>query len=119
MLGLVQVLFAGALVTHQRGIAWNLSNRDGEIKSVSGPAARAERGSHNFLETFPFFAAAALAVVLAKASTSHTELGAEVYLAARIAYFPIYVVGIPYLRTVVYGISLWGILQMVEPFLKL
>jgi uncharacterized MAPEG superfamily protein len=27
---------------------------------------------------------------------------------------PIYIVGIPYLRTLVYGVSIWGLLQLLE-----
>jgi uncharacterized MAPEG superfamily protein len=31
-----------------------------------------------------------------------------------VLYLPIYLIGIPYLRTVVWAISLWGILQLLE-----
>ena len=63
-LGLVYVLVAATLATQQRGLKWNASNRDGELKALTGAAARAARANANFLETFPFFAAAVLAVVL-------------------------------------------------------
>jgi uncharacterized MAPEG superfamily protein len=63
-LGLAHVLFAAGLATQQRGLKWNASNRDGEPKPLTGIAARAFRANHNFLETFAFFAAAALSVVL-------------------------------------------------------
>ena len=43
-----------------------------------------------------------------------TALGAQIYFWARVAYFPIYVVGIPYLRTLVYALSIWGLLQLLE-----
>jgi uncharacterized MAPEG superfamily protein len=117
LLGIAQVLIAGALGTRQRGLKWNVGNRDGTPPPLVGAAARAERASRNFLETFAFFAAAALGVVLAKHATAHTALGAQLYFWARLAYFPIYIVGVPYLRTLVYGVSLWGILQLVEPLL--
>jgi uncharacterized MAPEG superfamily protein len=113
-LGLVYVLVAAAFATQQRGLKWNASNRDGEPAPLTGAAARAARASHNFLETFPFFAAALLAVVFTKTNSPHTVFGAELYFWARLAYLPIYIVGIPYLRTLVWVVSFWGLLQVLE-----
>jgi uncharacterized MAPEG superfamily protein len=112
-LGIVYVLVAASLGTAQRGLPWNVGNRDGETKPLTGAAARAHRASRNFLETFAFFAAAVLAVVLAKTNTSQTAMGATIYFWARVAYLPIYVIGIPYLRTLVWAVSLWGLLQVL------
>jgi uncharacterized MAPEG superfamily protein len=47
-------------------------------------------------------------------NSPHTALGAELYVGARLAYLPIYLAGIPYLRTAVWAVSLWGILQVLE-----
>jgi uncharacterized MAPEG superfamily protein len=113
-LGLVYVFVAAGLATHQRGLKWNAGNRDGEAKPLTGAAARAVRANANFLETFPFFAAVVLAVVIARQTTPHTALGATVYFWARVAYLPIYIAGIPYVRTLVWGVSLWGLLQLLE-----
>ena len=113
-LGLAYVLIAATLGTQQRGLKWNASNRDGELKPLTGAAARAARANANFLETFPFFAAAVLAVVLTKTNTAHTAFGAALYFWARLAYLPIYIIGIPYLRTVVWAVSFWGLLQLLE-----
>jgi len=117
VLGLIYVFLAAGLGTYQRGLKWNVSNRDGELTPLTGAAARASRANRNFLETFPFFAATALAVTLAHVSTPKTGLGAEIYFWARVAYLPIYVIGIPYLRTLVWAASLWGLLQLVEALL--
>jgi uncharacterized MAPEG superfamily protein len=114
VLGLAHVFIAAGLATQQRGLKWNASNRDEESKPLTGIAARAFRANHNFLETFAFFAAAAVAVVLAKENTAHTALGAQLYFWARAAYLPIYLIGIPYLRTLVWAVSLWGLLQVLE-----
>lgn len=117
VLGLVYVLSAAALGTWQRGLKWNVGNRDGDPKPLTGMAARAARANRNFLETFAFFAAAVLAVVLAHKSSTWSALGAQVYFWARVIYLPVYVAGIPYLRTLVWAASLWGILQLLEALL--
>ena len=114
VLGLVYVLFAGACSTWQRGVHWNASNRDAEAPPLTGVAVRANAASRNFLETFPFFAAAVLAVVFLERDSAETTLGAQVYLWARVAYLPIYAIGIPYLRSAIWIVSLWGLLQLVQ-----
>lgn len=117
ILGLVHVFAAAILSSHQRGLKWNAGNRDGEARPLTGAAARAARANANFFETFPLFAAAALAVVLAGRQTAHTALGAYLYFLGRLLYLPVYVVGIPYLRTLIWAITLWGMLQVVEGLL--
>ena len=118
VLGLVYVMVAATLMTQQRGLKWNASARDGETKPLTGVAARATRASWNFLETFPFFAALVLAIVVAQKNTPHTELGTELYFWARVAYLPIYLFGIPYLRTLVWALSLIGMLHLLPPLLN-
>jgi uncharacterized MAPEG superfamily protein len=114
LLGIVYVLVAATFATQQRGLKWNASNRDGEPKPLTGAAARAARANFNFLETFPFFAAAVLAVLYTKTNTPHTAMGAELYFWARLAYLPVYIVGIPYLRTLIWVVSFWGLLQVLS-----
>jgi len=113
LLGLAHVLIAATFSTQQRGLGWNAGNRDGEVKPLTGAAARATRANFNFLETFPFYAAAVLIVVLTSASTARTALGAEVYFWARLVYLPVYIVGIPYLRTLVWAVGFVGLLMVL------
>ena len=112
-LGLVHVLLGATLTTHQRGLRWNVGARDAVLPPVTGVAARVDRALRNFLETFPFFAAAVLAVVVLEWGDASTALGAQCYFWARLAYVPLYAAGVPYLRTVVWGVSLWGLLQLL------
>jgi len=117
LLGLVHVFVAAGFATGQRGLRWNASNRDGEAKPLSGTAARAVRANANFLETFPFFAAAVLALSVAGRQTPHTAVAVQIYFWARLLYLPIYIAGIPYVRTLVWAVSLWGLLQAIEALL--
>lgn len=117
VLGLVQIGLASSLMTYQRGIAWNASARDGEPKALTGVAARLERAQKNFLETFPLFAALVLAVVVADRSSADTILATQVYLGARIIYVPLYAAGVPYLRTVAFGFSVWALLTLLGALL--
>ncbi len=117
LLGLVHVFVAAGFATHRRGLGWNAGNRDGEAKPLAGAAARAARANSNFLETFPFFAAAVLAVSVVGRQTPHTALAVQLYFWARLLYLPIYIAGIPYVRTLVWAVSLWGLLQVIEALL--
>jgi uncharacterized MAPEG superfamily protein len=113
LLGLLHVLLAGFLVTQSRGPKWNVGNRDGEPPPVSVHAARAERASRNFLETFPFFAAALVCAIATGRDGSLALLGAQLYFWARVAYLPIYLFGIPVIRSLVWIVSLVGLLLVV------
>jgi uncharacterized MAPEG superfamily protein len=114
LLGLAYVFVAAGLATRQRGLGWNAGNRDGEPKPLTGPAARAARANANFQETFPFFAAAVLALSIAGRQTPHTAFAVQLYFWARLLYLPIYIAGVKYVRTLVWAVSLWGLLQALE-----
>jgi uncharacterized MAPEG superfamily protein len=111
--GVFQLLLAATLMTHQRGLKWNASARDGEPAPLTGVAARVDRAFKNFLETFPFFAAAVLAVVATDRTSAATALGVQLYFWARVVYLPLYAGGVPYVRTLVGAVSLWGVLQLL------
>lgn len=113
LLGLVHILLAGALVTSSRGMKWNAGNRDGEPAAVSVHAGRALRAQANFLETFPFFAAAVVCAIAIDRQGYLAETGAQIYFWARLAYLAIYVIGIPVVRTLVWTVSMIGLLMVV------
>jgi len=114
VLGLVTLAIAATLGTMQRGIVYNAGSRD-EIKPpLTGIAARMDRTLKNFLETFPFFAAAVLMVVALGRTNAHTALGAQLYLWGRVAYVPLYASGLPWLRTVAWAVALAGIVLILS-----
>ena len=117
VLGLVQIGIAATLGTQQRGLGWNVGARDGVPVPLTGVAGRLDRASRNFQETFPFFAAAVLAVVAMQAGNEQTALGAQLYFWGRVAYFPVYAMGISYVRTAIWAVSLAGLLMVLRPLL--
>ncbi|MEH6422207.1 MAPEG family protein [Pseudomonas sp. CGJS7] len=112
-LGIVHLLVNAAFMTAQRGVRWNASARDGVAEPLTGVAARMERAWRNFLETFPFFAALVLAVSVSGRGDEASALGAQVYFWARVVYVPVYAAGVPYLRSAVWAVGLWGLLQLL------
>ncbi|WP_313413835.1 MAPEG family protein [Stenotrophomonas sp.] len=113
LLGFVYIFATSTVVTRERGMKWNASARDGEARPLSPLAGRLQRAQSNFLETFPFFAAAAIAVVVAGRSNDTTALAAQAYFWARVAYLPLYAAGVPYVRSLVWLVSLLSILALV------
>ena len=65
------------------------------------------------METFPFFAAAVLAVVLTQRQDSTTALAVQLYFWARVVYLPLYAAGVPYVRSLVWVVSLIGIIKLI------
>ena len=111
--GLFQLLIAARVGNSQRGLAWNVGARDAEPPKVSALAGRLERAYRNFMETFPFMAAAILIAHVTGRDSWMTLLGAQMYLAARVVYWPLYAAGVPVLRTLVWLVSLVGIFLVI------
>jgi uncharacterized MAPEG superfamily protein len=77
-------------------------------------AGRLDRAFANFKETFPFFAAAVMMAAVLGRHSNLTAWGAELYLAARIIYLPLYAMGVPFLRTLVWLASVIGIVMLLS-----
>jgi len=117
VLGLAQVLLPTALATGRYGLGWAAGPRDAPMPAPPTVAARLDRARANFLETFPFFAAAVVAAIALQRHDAATALGAQVYFWARLVYLPVYAAGIPYLRTLVWLASIVGIAMVLMPLL--
>lgn len=113
ILGLIQLLTGAQLSTMQRGVKWNLSSRESSTPPLSGMAGRVDRSFKNFMETFPIFIVAVLAVVVSQKTSSLSYWGAQVYLICRVIYFFVYAAGITGVRTVVWGGSLIGLVMVL------
>lgn len=117
VLGIFQIALGATLSTIQRGLAFNASARDAVVPPLTGVAGRVDRAMRNLLETFPLFAAAALAVVVTQRTSANTALGAQLYLGARVVYVGLYAAGVPYARTLVWTVSMVGLAMVLSPLL--
>ena len=113
VLGLVQIALVSAYSLSRRGAAWAAGPRDETKPALVGIGGRLDRARANFMETFPFFIAAVLAAHLLQVHDSMTVLGAQLYFWARVLYVPAYAAGIPYLRSVIWGVSIVGIVLLL------
>ncbi len=113
VLGLAQLVLATAAATHQQGLAWNLSPRDGTAPPVSPMVARLGRAWSNFRETFVYFAVAVLMVTLLNKTSAQTALGVQLYFWARLVYVPVYAAGITVVRTLIWTVSIVGIVMVL------
>ena len=89
------------------GLMAALGNRDTETAST-GLAGRTERAAKNMLENMVLFTALALVASVGGVTDPHVELGARIFYWARLAYIPIYMIGIPVARTGIWAISVVG-----------
>jgi uncharacterized MAPEG superfamily protein len=113
VLGFVHIIVSAIATTHQCGLKWNLSARDTPMPPLEVIAGRLQRALHNFLETFPLFAAS---VLIADATNRHGAMavwGSQLYFYARVLYLPIYAAGLPVIRTVVWSVAALGILMVL------
>lgn len=102
----------GITATLELGSAWNAGPRDGEKKPEGKLAGRAARASGNFRETYPAFVGLALALAMSGDPTGWGLTGAWTWLVCRLIYIPLYLAGIPYIRSLVWVGSLIGLLVM-------
>lgn len=117
VLALVHVFAAGHVKTKQYGIKWNTGARDEELPPPAPIVGRMMRAQANYFETFPVMAAAILLVTVAGLHTRWTEIGSLVWIAARVAYLPLYAMGIPVLRSLLFTVSMVGIVMTLWPAL--
>ncbi len=89
------------------GLKVALSNRDA-VPEPSPMAARCDRAAKNMLENMVLFIAVFVAARAAGVPASEITVGAAIFFYARVAYFVVYLVGIPYLRTLIWTIALGG-----------
>jgi len=117
VLALVQIMLVANLRTAETGIQYNASARDGEAPPPRPVTARLQRAQANLFETLPLFAAAVLIAHVSGSEGDLTLWGCWLYLLARIVYVPLYAAGIPFVRSLVWLVSLVGLVMVLAAVL--
>jgi uncharacterized MAPEG superfamily protein len=112
---LAHMIAQGAMAIRDTGLAFNAGPRDA-LKPLGHLAGRAQRAFGNFKETWPVFIALALGLAVTGRSGGVAAIGAWVWLCARIVYLPLYLAGVPWLRTLAFGVSIVGLAMMFGRF---
>ncbi len=107
------LMLQGQTATRERGLGWNAGPRDGEPAPLGPLAGRAQRALTNFQETWPAFIALALALTVTGRTGGIGAVGAATWFVARIAYIPLYLLGVPYVRSLCWLVSILGLLLML------
>jgi uncharacterized MAPEG superfamily protein len=95
------------------GMVKAFGNRD-DLAAPSAASERADRAARNMIENLVLFVALAVADGLfGAAGDARVRLGAALFFWARVAYFPVYLAGIRYLRTLIWIVSLAGLGMML------
>jgi uncharacterized MAPEG superfamily protein len=89
------------------GMLAAFGNREG-LADAHDFAGRTERAAKNMLENLVFFTALALVAVVGGVADPDVELGARIFFWARLVYIPVYMIGVPFLRTGIWFVSVIG-----------
>jgi uncharacterized MAPEG superfamily protein len=118
VLALAQILLVATLRDKETGSAWNVGPRDAAPPPPGRITARLQRAQANLFETLPLFAAAVLIAHAGGREGTLTLWGSYAFLAARVAYVPLYAAGIPMVRSLAWGVSLAGLIMVLVAILK-
>jgi uncharacterized MAPEG superfamily protein len=111
-LGLLHIILASHSASIQRGYRWTAGPRDEPQSPLAGVAGRLARANTNYLETFPFFAAAILAVLATGTHSTLTKWGIILYIGGRIVYLPLYASGVFLVRSMAWNVATAGIIAV-------
>jgi len=110
LLFLAHIACQGAAASGEFGQAFLVSPRDDPPEPRGVAVGRATRALANFVENYGVFLATDLGLI----ATGHTGgWGAAVWIVARIVYLPLYLFGVPVVRTLAWIVSIVGILMML------
>ena len=103
----VQMLIAATGANTQVGLPALAGNREG-LPDIVGWPGRARRAHLNMIENLVLFAALVLIAAVAGKANATTAMGAMIFFWGRLAYALIYLIGVPWLRTLAWLVSVIG-----------
>ncbi|HEX2803154.1 MAG TPA: MAPEG family protein [Sphingomicrobium sp.] len=116
VLALIQVTVAAMGAQQQVSLPVLAGNRE-QMPPLTGWAMRASRAHSNLLESLVVFAVFVLVAYSTGRLNAMTALGANLFFWGRVAYAIVYVAGVPWLRTLIWGVSIAGLLVILSQIL--
>ena len=113
LLGFVHVLVQSVLQTRLHGTDVLVGPRDDFRPADDAYLGRARRANDNFRESAPWALGLMIMVQVAGVTSGATAAGAWLYVVARVAYLPLYLFGVPWLRTLAWSVSLVGLAMLL------
>ena len=113
ILALVQIFLPAGARTAEFGSKWNAGPRDETPEAKKPLTGRLERAQANQYETLPLFIGAVLIAHVIGAAGPLTLWGTALYFWARVVYVPLYAFGVPYVRSLVWVVSLAGLVMVL------
>jgi uncharacterized MAPEG superfamily protein len=104
ILAFVQVVIQASTAHGAVGLAALAGNREG-MGELTGIAGRARRAHLNMMESLPLFIALVLIAAVAQKANAMTATGAMLFFWSRLVHAVVYLIGIPWLRTLVWAVS--------------
>ena len=91
-----------------QGVLLVFGNRD-SLSAATPLAGRAERAAKNTFTNFALFAALVIVAEMIAVNVRLVGTGAMLFFWARVVYVPVYLIGIPYLRTLTWLVGTVGL----------
>jgi uncharacterized MAPEG superfamily protein len=104
----LQMLISAILTQSQVGLTTMVGNRE-DFPVLLGMPGRARRAHENMVANLVLFASLMLVVAFTGKSSAMTALGAQLFFWGRLVYAIAYLLGIRYVRTVFWAISMAGL----------
>ncbi len=114
---LVQILLLAFVRNREVGMKYQSGPRDAATPPPGKLSGRLMRAQTNLYETLPIFAIAVLIVHITGRENVLTHYGALMYFVARLVYVPLYAGGVLFVRSIVWLISIVGIVQILVPII--
>ncbi len=116
-LGMVHFMIGAITYALQIGVTTALGSRDNLPERDNLLGVRGERANHNCKETLPWALGLLVLVQAVGVTNEMTALGAWMYFWGRVFYLPIYVLGLPLVRSFAYFSALIGLGLMASQLL--
>jgi uncharacterized MAPEG superfamily protein len=112
-LAILQVVLSVVGAMTQFPLPVLVGNREPPVDG-RGWVGRAQRAHRNMIENLVLFAALVLVAHVSGQANATTAMGAALFFYARLVYAAVYVIGIPWLRTLVWTAGAVGLLMILS-----